>query len=152
MKKKFSQVLLLTAVFVATLFSSCSKSQYGIYTGFVDYTAYSNNGFFLTESNSVGFEYTPIGSLVVNVESGYANVEVTTVDVEHSVRQNKQVVKVQEKWKNADINDVIGYAVQLANSNGGNGIINMKSEPVFRYVNGVRYIAGYILTGMVIKR
>lgn len=152
MKRKFRNLLLMSAVSMVMLCSSCAKSYYGIYTGFVDYTPYSDKGFFLTESNSVSFEYTPIGSVVVNVCSGYANVEVVQPDAQHSVKKDRTQIKVEEKWKKADMSDVVGYAVQIAKEKGGNGIINIKSEPEFVVISGKRYISGYVLRGMIIRR
>lgn len=37
----------------------------------VDYTKYSENGFFMTEANSVSFRYEPLGSITAIARSGY---------------------------------------------------------------------------------
>ncbi|MGV8136029.1 MAG: hypothetical protein AB2L20_12505 [Mangrovibacterium sp.] len=44
---------------------------YSPLVNFVDYSAYNNDGMFLTESNSVNFDYTPVGSINVLLYSGY---------------------------------------------------------------------------------
>ena len=53
--------------FIILLFFSSCMSTYRSYTIVVDYSRYAANGFFITESNSVSFEYMPVGSVIAHV-------------------------------------------------------------------------------------
>lgn len=61
-------VLLLTLV---TLLSSCVSLEQITVTDVVDYSVFARRGIFVTESNSVNFDYKPLGS-IVSITSGAA--------------------------------------------------------------------------------
>lgn len=50
------------------LFTSCSMYKSINETVVIDYSRYTSQGFFITESNSVSFDYKPIGSVVTVVK------------------------------------------------------------------------------------
>src|SRR5690606_19343858 len=57
-------------------FASCATNKMALpepYTtvSIVDYKFYTERGFFITESNSVSFEYTPVSSIVVKSVPGF---------------------------------------------------------------------------------
>ena len=54
---------------------SIQKRVYVQESVIIDYSKYNNKGFFITESNSVNFEYKAIGSISAKVESGYGTVD-----------------------------------------------------------------------------
>jgi uncharacterized protein YbjQ (UPF0145 family) len=88
----------------------------------VDYSQYTQSGFFLSESNAVSFEYESTGSLQAYIRSGihrYPEIRIATMDDAVRVLYEKSV----------DLK--------------ADGIINLKFELV---KNGV------IATGMAIKR
>ena len=52
------------SITIIALLSSCKASFYQYYY-VVDFKSYHEQGFFITESNSVNFEYNPVGSVSV---------------------------------------------------------------------------------------
>ncbi len=59
---------------MALLLSACAtmpKWAYTSYSASFDFTEFTNGGFFITESNSVSFDYDPIGSISGVGTSGY---------------------------------------------------------------------------------
>lgn len=58
---------------VLLLVTSCTtyKIPYRRYSAAIDFSAYAQKGFFITESNSVNFSYEPLGSITSVVTSGY---------------------------------------------------------------------------------
>jgi hypothetical protein len=85
------------------------------------------NGFFLTESNSVNFEYFPLGNINSVARDGYENNE----------------------YKNAEPEDALQEFVNKCTSIRANGAINIKVIPI--YDKKGEYIVGYNISGMAIK-
>jgi uncharacterized protein YbjQ (UPF0145 family) len=94
--------------------------------------------FFLTESNSVSFDYRPIGSLSVSISSGLYD------PAEESGRTSSY-----RKFRNATANDTVNALYEKARRYKADGIINLGFR-YYRKKNGqtVRISA----TGMAIKR
>lgn len=141
---------LIATAFVVVLTSCSPKVLYQTNVGYIDYSEYAKEGMFLTESNSVSFDYTPLGSVSATVFSG--NVERTRPDRFNYVDANG--VRQDEKysqWKEATPEDAIEVAVVKAKEQGGDGIINIKIEP-FSTVTDKATRTGLIVSGMVIKR
>lgn len=70
---KAKATFFLSVVLTIFLLASCApKISYTKSVGFVDYSVYQNKGIFLTESNSVNFEYDAIGSVTAVIYSGDA--------------------------------------------------------------------------------
>lgn len=64
----------------------------------IDYSQYAKKGFFITQANSVNFDYTPIGSISAKVEGGYEVLNIDAVKVSGDdiySRQPETKVKVQ---------------------------------------------------------
>ncbi|MDR0681615.1 MAG: hypothetical protein LBG15_07200, partial [Dysgonamonadaceae bacterium] len=59
-------------VLILTVFTSCVPGRMGYHTNtyIIDYSVFTEKGFFVSESNSVSFDYRPLGSLHVTVYSG----------------------------------------------------------------------------------
>ena len=140
------------------LLTGCSvqKMPYLETSSFVDYSTYAQKGFFITESNSVSFEYKPIGSIMVKVENGY---EVLSVDKnEFSIDNISGQTKVSYKqklgdYKIATINDALDLIYKKSIEQKADGIINIKIEPIISpnpYQTNT--ITGYFVSGMAIKR
>jgi uncharacterized protein YbjQ (UPF0145 family) len=110
-------------------FASCNV--YPPYTSFgtyIDYSLYSEKGFFITESNSVSFEYESIASITMTDESGSINSDL----------------------KHPDLNKMIEDLYQLAIKKGANGVINLKIE--YWRIREIPFGYGLNITGMLIKR
>lgn len=107
--------------------TSCLGYKYASYSIVLDYRPYTSNGFFLSESNSVSFDYFPIGSVVSNSLSG------TTKD----------------GYKRAKPEDALKEFVRQCISIQSNGAVNLKAKAIFDDKN--KSIIGYEVTGMAIK-
>ena len=98
----------------------------------LDYSEYSKNGFFITESNSVSFDYTPLATVVVTMQR--------RVD-EEWVYVNGTMCRSENRPTAAK---VLNKAVEEAKQLGANALINLKLEPL--------NTTGIMLTGMAIKK
>lgn len=126
---KKALVYLSAIIFVscsAIFMTSCNMAPYVKSVGYIDYTMY-DNVFFVTESNSVSFEYKSLGSISVLVLSGY---------------QGSQYIR-------ASAQDGVTALVEEAMKRTGNGILALKISP---YTDYTTKQSGYFVTGMAIKK
>lgn len=100
----------------------------------VDYMRYSNIGFFVTESNSVSFDYTPVGS-------------VTTIVVGETKVQDKETGRMIKR--DYHIYDAIDEIVRQSRRMGSDAIIGLTLSPK---LSTTGFPEGYIVSGMAIKR
>jgi uncharacterized protein YbjQ (UPF0145 family) len=116
---------------ITFLLGGCSVIK--TYKEDVSIISYSDyKGFFISESNSVSFEYEPIGSVVASVSSGYDDTEYIT----------------------ASPGDLLYIMCDEAKKKKANGIINLKISYEFEYNQytnqySIKSVNG---TGMAIKR
>lgn len=141
---------LLIALFVIALSSCSPKLQYQTSISYIDYSLYANEGMFLTESNSVAFDYKALGTVSISVLSG--NVDKKRPDRYNftDLNGNRPEEKYSE-WVAASPEKAIQLAIEKAKAQGGDGIINMKIEP-FTEVTNKATRSGFLLSGMVIKK
>ena len=145
------------AVVAMLLTTACApKTYYNTSIGYINYSKYSESGIFLTESNSVNFDYTPLGSVSVTILSGnvkktrpnrYNYVDYNYVDAFGNLPDEKYT-----EWVVASPEEAIHLATQKAMEQGGNGIINLKFEPITHVVDSKHPQSGILLTGMVIRK
>ncbi|TKC06936.1 hypothetical protein [Pedobacter frigoris] len=133
--------------------SSCSapivKPRYIKDVYIFDYSKYADKGFFFSESNSVNFNYIPIGSINAYNESGYEVVSSVkerernddVLMAEHSFHTS--TTRYGDKLILADRSDLIDEVYKQALKKGANGIINLKF--VFTTKN-------VTISGMAIKK
>ena len=143
---------IISIAVVAMLLTACApKTYYNTSIGYINYSKYSESGIFLTESNSVNFDYTPLGSVSVTILSG--NVKKTRPNRYNYVDAfgNRPDEKYTE-WVVASPEEAIHLATQKAMEQGGNGIINLKFEPITHVVDSKHSQSGILLTGMVIRK
>ena len=144
---------------VALLLSACAtmpKRAYTSYSASFDFTEFTKDGFFITESNSVSFDYAPIGSISGVVTSGY---EVLGRDKGQKMKDDVYSQEKNEKirygeYKYADFRNVLLEIVESAKKLGANGIINLdvKYNPGTNDIYGKEVIpSSYIASGMAIK-
>lgn len=119
---------------------------------FVDYSHYTSNGMFLTESNSVNFSYEPIGSINVLLYPGYTverKQEVSGAKKEKGDDVYYSPNPVATRFKGSTIQEALRLVVEQAKDRGANAIINLKCE----YVPGYKYTPpGWHVSGMAIKK
>lgn len=138
--------ILALCVFAALMMSSCapSISPFKQSAGYIDYSVFP--GMFLTESNSVSFEYQPIASLYASEVTGAYKVEKKRIRTDEIY--GSDYVEYDGKIRFANPQSALKFAVEKAEALGGNGIINLKIEP-YVYSDGRD---AYFVSGMVIKR
>lgn len=137
---------------VSVILTGCSSSiPYVVDASFIDYSVYSKNGVFLTESNSVNFEYEPVGSVSSTVFSGNIKGVKKSSFIDEEL-YTKESTERCNKWKKADVRDAISQLVEVAKNQGANGIINLKIQPISEKTSENTYRTGFLVTGMAIKK
>lgn len=123
---------------------------------FWDYSTLTEKGFFVTESNSVSFEYTAVGSVYIEIRAGEDKSQTKYVNKEARLdsdiyRPSKEKVIV---YTSATITDALNKLSNQLTNVGANGIINLKITQVssMQVSNDTYYGPGYIITGMAIRR
>ncbi len=120
---------------------SCVTWNYEVNVSTIDYAKLSNSkGFFISESNSVSFEYTPIGSISIECVSGNDGVE-------------SELNWSTTKYKHASIEDGFKKLIQVSIEKGANGVINVQTKylPAFN-TKYAYYPDRIIVSGMMIKK
>ena len=95
-------LLMLMAIGLASC-STVSVPQFTT-TTFVDYSEFTKQGIFVTESNSVNFDYKPLGSVVSFTQGAWSGLSSKKIDADEAFKD------IADKVKNA----------------GGNGLINFR--------------------------
>lgn len=143
---------LLFAMTIVLLLSSCAAvPTYLERTSFLNYETYNKLGVFISESNSVSFEYTPLGSISTTVLSGNAKEVVGKVVYQNEIYGNDEKDKIVKVWKTADTDSALSMAVAEVKKQGGNGLINLKIQPITENIKGTIHY-GFLVTGMAIKK
>jgi hypothetical protein len=124
------KILFIGMATIALLSAGC-KTRYTEIATVLDYSQYTKDGFFLSESDAVSFEYESIGRINAEVISGE----------DRSAKKNQGFYSARV----ATEDDIIRVLCEKAKSLGADGLINVKS---------VHYVKNSIWTGsgMAIKR
>lgn len=148
-----SKKLLFTlATIFALVATSCSTQKFGYATTYLDYSAYTQQGFFLTELESVPFDYDALGSITVTEFSGKdaAYVDPNNSKVADELYEKVERSKVANDWRFASAQTAIGVIVDKARKAGGNGLVALKTTTIVDpKTNNVKSVT---VSGMVIKR
>lgn len=120
MKNKF--LLMLITIGLA----SCGTIEQVTHTDIIDYSRFTKNGIFVTESNSVNFDYEPLGSVVSTSRGPSASALVSM-----KVDMDKAFSDIGKKLKEID----------------ADGLINLK---ITNYAD--KYFYFTTVTGMAIRR
>lgn len=146
--KYITSIITLCAILAL---SSCKVHQLRHETYYLDYQEAGQGKVFLTESNSVSFDYEPLGSILVKEISGVSK---KLVAVSNKERRPDDLYgpgpasKTVEEYTFATGQRAINYAVQQAIELGADGIINLRVEAV----NPPKEPFTIVVTGMAIKR
>lgn len=146
----------ILAIAMIAAITSCTSVKFGHTTSYLDYSRFSDQGFFVTEANTVPFDYTPVGSMSVTEYSG--------MDDSKEFRQTRENLKEgkkfddgiydsktpknKSKWHTANVNSALDAIVERARIAGGNGLMDMQITPVFNK-NGT--VAAITVSGMIIR-
>ena len=120
---------------------------------FVDYQQAAGGKVFITESNSVSFDYTPVGSLLVEEISGMEK-KPKDISVKQAYKQTDPIYgdapqsSGKSYYRSPDAESALDYAAKKALDMGGDAIINLQVVPSV-YEGGRQML---IVKGMVVKR
>ena len=147
--KKF--ILLAAAVAAMALTSCVSVPKFTQVAYALDYQKAGKGRVFITESNSVNFDYEPIASLVVVEEEGKSVSKVEIAEEKgDEVYGPQSTIKVKTKgWRDANLYSALEFAVEQCEKMGGDGIINLRNRTI---TNSVGHVTSVEVTGMVIRR
>ncbi len=142
---------ILLAVIALAGFSACHSPLSHI-TYYLDYKEASQGKLFISEANSVSFEYEPLGSILVEEVPGTVNIIVPvpekTNQKDDDGLYSANPTKTITTYSDATAQSALNYAAVRAIEMGGDGLINLRmSSYVDRYKRKVVQV-----TGMVIKR
>ena len=140
------------------------KTPYTAYGVSIDYSPYTNEGFFLTESNVVSFPYQALGSIEGRARSGYEE-KINTKQGAKRLHDDVYGKEHKLSWsyvkpgdfREATPEDALRMALSEAKSMGANGLINLRIEylpaiyETYKDLVPVFY-AGYSVKGMAIKK
>lgn len=121
------RLLLFLLLFV--VMSSCTVVKYAEYAVSLDYSKYSNDNFFITESNSVSFEYKPVGSVLVEIVSGFDKTmkgERPPRIIHGDVYNPEYDNYYKGTYRRADCYNALRKIVDECKNQGANGVINLK--------------------------
>lgn len=133
-------------------FSSC-RAPMTHATYYIDYQEAGQGKVFITEANSVSFEYEPLGSILVKETSGVVKITVPTTEKDRdkdSLYDSGPSTKTVTSYSKATAQTALNYAAQEAIRLGGDGIINLKLSA--NLDNKGQKIETVTVSGMVIRR
>ena len=158
---KFLKLLTLSVLCISSVSCTPKFSSKVYYT---DYQRYSDAGFFITESNTVSFDYVPVGSVVVRQTAGVmSDTEIISQNVpeppspSQGANRRGEVLwemfgELEKKrhsnsWKLPSDYTALDAVYKVAKEQNADGIINLKIT--MPEVNNADIIE---LSGMLIKR
>lgn len=147
------KVLLILCVAVFVLASCAVRTPYSVRSRVIDFTEITRTGFFITESNSVSFDYEQIGRVTTVAQSGW---EVT------GRRRGADDIEpgATDTWARfgdyiyASPDVAIYELVQRARAIGANGIIDLSIEFFPEIIQGgaIRRHSSFVVSGRAIRR
>lgn len=146
--KKYFYLLML-----AVLLASCSIVNVPApkqYAATIDYAYLSQKGIFVTESNSVNFDYEPLGSIYVECTGGWVKKKYKEGDVMQDIYMaNPSSVE----YLPATIDDAYQMVLSEVKKLRANGVINLKISTVSEYLSTYKVTVNkIIITGMCIRK
>lgn len=143
--KKYLLLLIAFPLLIGCV--SVPKYPYIKTSSVIDYSEFAKRGFFITEANSVSFDYTALGSVSSKVSGGYEVIsETRRMDMKDDVySQTKSGAKIKYgKYIPAYIEDALDAIHNQSIEIGANGVINLR----ITYPDNETVV----VTGMAIKR
>lgn len=140
---------LLTICLLAALSSCRAPMTHATY--YIDYHEAGQGKVFITEANSVSFDYEPLGSILVEETSGMVKLTVPTTAKERDkddLYGLGTMTKTVNSYSKATAQTALNYAAQEAIRLGGDGLINVRLSSS-RDGKGDAVVS---VSGMVIKR
>lgn len=144
------KLLILSVICLSLGGCKVYEPKFDLETYYLDYRPFTSDGFFITESNSVSFEYTSVGSILVESTSGYTKEKTKKVE-NNDIYGDGTYEDSKYIYRDASLYDCLEDAILQAKQLGADGIINLEMKPINKLKKGY-YADGYYITGMAIKR
>lgn len=142
----------ISTIFICSLLALVScRTPMTHTTYYIDYQEAGQGKVFITEANSVSFEYEPLGSILVEETSGMIKITVPTTEKERnsdSIYGTGPTTKTVNSYSRATAQTALNYAATEVLLLGGDGIINLQLSAT-RDKSGTPIVS---VSGMVIKR
>lgn len=154
--KKFllkSFLLMLPVLSLQSCSPTVSLPQAKEFITVLDYTKYNGQGFFITESNSVNFDYDPIATIYISMYEGASEKSPNSsgwyVDKDGYSRKHKY-----QDWNLPSASEILEKAVEAAKKKGADAIINfnLSTTSYYPYSTSDFRLSGLAVTGMAVKR
>lgn len=121
-------IAFILSICLLSALSSC-RAPMTHATYYIDYKQAGQGKVFITEANSVSFEYEPLGSILVEETSGMVKVTVPTTEKERNIDPlygSGPETKTVNGYSKATAQTALNYAAQEAIRLGGDGLINLR--------------------------
>lgn len=141
--KKF---LFTLCVVMALVMSSCSPKFTDKFY-YLDYSRFASQGFFITESPTVPFDYTPVGSVYLEEKSGKKKITAVHNPGYDAIYGEDNSATTKSVYEYASSTTALEAMERFAKENNANGIINLK---ICSRYEGSQFIVS--ISGMLIKR
>lgn len=154
---KTKHFLLCAVCVIFFSLTSCFPTQkFSRTLSFVDFSSYTKDGFFLTELESVPFDYTTIGTMSVSETSGVDKEYVQDAKEATGFKKYEDGIygspskKTDKHWRSANFYSCLDALVEEAKFAGGDGIVKLQMG--FGFDKEGRWDGSLNVSGMVIKR
>ena len=152
------KINLFVLAIMAVIFSSCEPKM-AIVNYYQDFRDFYDNGFFVTVSNTVPFEYIPVGYIILTDVAGIIYVPETDARVRKDTGGDDDTEGIyynpnkgkKRKWVKATSNSALEEIKKIAADKGADGILNVRVEPCFASEKSATPY-GYRVYGMLFKR
>lgn len=140
MKRKHFFIMLALSM-AASLTSCYPKFSDRVY--FLDYSRFADEGFFITESNTVPFDYKPIGSVLVEERPGKKEVSMVHKPGYDPIYGEDNAKTTKSIYTYASADSALEALQKFAKENNADGVINIKisrgegSERPYFFVSGM---------------
>lgn len=135
-------------IFTLLILSSCSYLRNPVYleSYAIDYKTYTDQRFFITESNSVSFDYKPVSSVHSIFLSGYELKDAKKAKLQNDdiYGSSKAIPQTTNKYIHATEQKVIDELFNKAKSLNANALINLNIKAITYYNPNTKL---YVLSG-----
>ena len=145
---------LLLFIIPALMLTGCFPKYEAIRrASILDYTEFTSKGFFVTESNSVSFDYDAIGSVIGENYGGYEVLYKKDQMGDDTYSRLTEIKVKYGKYLPAKADVALREMILKAMEKGANGVINVRINGSSRFTASAdTTYYGYIATGMAIRK
>lgn len=143
------KLLMIVPIFVLVSCATVNVPAPKQYAATIDYAYLSQKGIFVSESNSVSFDYEPLGSIYVECTGGWVKKKHKEGDVMEDIYMT---TLGSVKYLPPTIDDAYQLILSEVKKLRANGVINLKIRTVSEYQSTYEvYVDKIIITGMCIR-